>query len=105
MIILGLSAINNTKAPMELSLMVCADCFGLRTQLAIAIQGDISTADQITDSRLYKRDGTCMKWIDVNERTTDTVKYIYIYIYKGYGPVGPLIISYHHDMRVIQGLI
>lgn len=52
MIILGLSAINNTKAPMELSLMVCADCFGLRTQLVIAIQGDISTADQITDSRL-----------------------------------------------------
>lgn len=45
-----------------------------------------------------------MKWIDVIERTTqDTVKYIYIY--KGYGPVGPLIISYHHDMRVIQGLI
>lgn len=39
-----------------------------------------------------------MKWIDVNERTTDTVKYIYIY--KGYRPVGPLIISYHHDMRV-----
>lgn len=37
---------------MELSLMVCADCFGLRTQLVIAIQGDISTADQITDSRL-----------------------------------------------------
>lgn len=54
---------------MELSLMVCADCFGSRTQLAIAIQGDISTADQITDSRLcekkqqkqYKADIT--KWI------------------------------------------
>lgn len=28
-----------------------------------------------------------------------------VYIYKGYGPVGPLIISYHHDMRVIQGLM
>lgn len=55
MIILGLSAINNTKAPMELSLMVCADCFGLRTKLVIAIQGDISTADQITDSRLCEK--------------------------------------------------
>lgn len=48
--------------------MVCADCFGLRTQLVIAIQGDISTADQITDSRLcekkhQKHKADITKWI------------------------------------------
>lgn len=64
MIILGLSAINNTKAPKELSLMVCADCFGLRTQLVIAIQGDISTADQITDS--VKRNNKNIKLTSLN---------------------------------------
>lgn len=49
---------------MELSLMVCADCFGLRTQLVIAIQGDISTADQITDS--VKRNNKNIKLTSLN---------------------------------------
>lgn len=38
--------------------MVCADCFGLRTQLVLATQGDISTADQIADSRLCEKETT-----------------------------------------------